>query len=149
MPKITVSFRTCSIESKNKLFDIHSSTHSNIMTTGTDNLKRKKTVKYGCCFLQQIADNQGGHQCYSSIHRGVRDPLFSWFSHFGKFSGAKISAISFIFSLFLAFYPDFTLFFIDFCLWPLTPLHSSSYWRIRIYSFKKKIIRSFFKFTII
>ena len=51
-----------------------------------------------------------------------RVPLFSWFLCFWKFSCAKISAFSFIFSLFLSFLPNFTLFFLVFCLWPLTPL---------------------------
>ena len=43
-------------------------------------------------------------------------------SFFFKFSCVKISASSFIFSLFLAFYPDFTVFFLIFCTWYLTPL---------------------------
>ena len=57
-----------------------------------------------------------------AFRRGVSVPLFSWFPRFWKFSCARISAFSFIFSLFLAFLPNFTLFFLGFCLWPLTPL---------------------------
>ena len=58
-----------------------------------------------------------------ATNRGVRVPLFCWFPLFWKSYCAKISAFSFIFSLFLAFSPNFTLFFLVFCLWPLTPLH--------------------------
>ena len=54
--------------------------------------------------------------------RGVRVPLFSWIPLFWNFFCAKISAFPSIFSLFLTVYPDFTLFFLIFCPWPLTPL---------------------------
>ena len=58
------------------------------------------------------------------LYRGVRVPLISWFPCFWKFPCAKISAFSFIFSLFLAFLPSFTLFFLIFCLWPHTSVYS-------------------------
>ena len=54
-----------------------------------------------------------------ALNRGVRVPLFSWFPRVWKFSGAKISAFSFS-ANFWHFYPDFTLFFLVLCLWPLT-----------------------------
>ena len=59
--------------------------------------------------------------------QGCESSSFSWFPRFWKFSGAKISAFSFIFSRFLSFYPDFTLVFLVFCLWPLTPLTLPQY----------------------
>ena len=53
--------------------------------------------------------------------QGCESSSFSWFPLW-KFSCVKISAFSFIFSIFLAFFPDFTIFFLVFCMWPLTPL---------------------------
>ena len=59
-----------------------------------------------------------------SPSRDVRVPLFSWFAHFWKFSCAKISAFSFVFSLFLTIFTQFHAVFphFFFCLWPLTSL---------------------------
>ena len=48
------------------------------------------------------------------VIRGVRVPLFSWFPCFWIFSCAKISAFSFLISLFLAVLPSFTQFFVVF-----------------------------------
>ena len=66
--------------------------------------------------------------CACSYFRSVRVPLFSKFCRFWRFSFAKISAFSFIFSLFLPFSPNFMLFFLVFCLWPITPL---LFWNIK------------------
>ena len=48
--------------------------------------------------------------------------LISSFFFFFRFSCVKISAFSFVFSLFLIFYPDFTVFFLVLCMWPFIPL---------------------------
>ena len=47
---------------------------------------------------------------FLTFYRAVRVPRFSWFLVF-KFSGGKMSAFSFDFSPYLAFYADFMLFF--------------------------------------
>ena len=58
---------------------------------------------------------------------GVWEFLFSAdFLVFKNFLVPKFQPFSFIFSLFLAFYPDFTLFFLVFLLWCLTPLQKIS-----------------------
>ena len=57
--------------------------------------------------------------------QGCESSSFQLFPLVWKFSCAKISAFSFIFSLFLAFNPDFTVFFLVFCMKPLTPLYST------------------------
>ena len=62
-----------------------------------------------CGLLYNLTDNCAACGLGSPVVgcRGVRVPLFSWFPRFWKFSGAKIWAFSFIFSLFLVFYPGF------------------------------------------
>ena len=62
---------------------------------------------------------------YCTNKQGCESFSFQLISSFLKISCVKISAFSFIFSLFWAFYPDFMVFFLVFYMWPLTPLNES------------------------
>ena len=54
--------------------------------------------------------------------RGVRVPSFQLISSFLKIFWCRNFSFFFHFQPILSFYHDFTLFFLVFCLWPLTPL---------------------------